>query len=312
MRTAFINKLTELAEKDRRIMLLVGDLGFGVVVDFAKRLPDQFINIGVAEQNMAGVATGLALAGKIVFTYSIANFPILRCLEQIRNDACYHKTNVIAVSVGAGVAYGSLGMTHQALEDIAIMRALPNLSLIAPGDPAETAQAVDYLAQGHGPAYLRLGRAGEPTVHKNPIQWRFGRAIEVLPGNDLTLIATGTMLQTAVAAAERLRTQSGLSARVLSMHTVKPIDEEAIREAAAETGRIVTLEEHSVAGGFGSAVAEVLAESGVNARFLRIGFPPVFAHEVGNQDYIKKCYGLDVDSVVERLTGFLRLHAQER
>lgn len=305
MRTAFINKLTELAEKDRRIMLLVGDLGFGVVVDFAKRLPDQFINIGVAEQNMAGVATGLALAGKIVFTYSIANFPIIRCLEQIRNDACYHRANVIAVSVGAGVAYGSLGMTHQALEDIAIMRSLPHLSLIAPGDPIETSEAVGYLAQGRGPAYLRLGRAGEPVVHKKVIGWQFGRAIEVLPGNDLTLIATGTMLQTAVNIAEKFQAGSGTQARVLSMHTVKPIDKEAIYKAAAETGRIVTLEEHSIVGGLGSAVAEVLAESGINARFLRIGFPSVFVSEVGNQDYIKKCYGLDVDSIVRRLEGWL-------
>lgn len=296
MRTAFIKKLTEMAAKDPRIMLLVGDLGFGVVTDFAKRFPKQFMNVGVAEQNMTGVATGLALTGKIVFTYSIGNFPILRCLEQLRNDACYHHANVIAVSIGTGFAYGSLGMTHQALEDIAIMRSLPYLTLIAPGDPLEAAAATEYLSKGVGPAYLRLGRAGEPLVHNGPINWQCGRAIETISGADATIISTGAMLKTAVDASQILR-KANRAIRVLSMHTVKPLDEEVIRKAAAETGRIITLEEHITCGGLGGAVAEVLAESGIPVIFRRIGTPSVFAKEVGCQDYLKKIYHLDAKSV---------------
>lgn len=167
MRTAFIETLTQIAEKDPRIMLLVGDLGFGVVTEFAKRFPDQFVNVGVAEQNMTGIATGLALSGKIVFTYSIANFPILRCLEQLRNDVCYHQANVVSVSVGCGFSYGALGMTHHGTEDIAIMRTLPYMTTIAPGDPIETQAATAEAAKGIGPVFLRLGRAGEPVVHNH-------------------------------------------------------------------------------------------------------------------------------------------------
>ncbi|MDR0390730.1 MAG: transketolase family protein, partial [Planctomycetaceae bacterium] len=247
MRTAFISRLTELAAKDSRIMLLVGDLGFGVVIDFAKRFPNQFLNVGVAEQNMAGVATGLALSGKVVFTYSIANFPILRCLEQIRNDICYHNANVISVSVGSGFCYGSLGMTHHGTEDIAIMRSLPYMNIIAPGDPKETQFATDYFAEGHGPGFLRLGRAGEPVVHEGNINWQFGKAIKLRDGKDLTIIATGSMLKKAVETADILESK-GQHVTVLSMHTIKPLDENAILEAANSTSRIITLEEHSIHG----------------------------------------------------------------
>lgn len=177
-------------------MLLVGDLGFGVVTEFAKRFPGQFVNVGVAEQNMAGIATGLALSGKIVFTYSIANFPILRCLEQLRNDVCYHKANVVSVSVGCGFSYGALGMTHHGTEDIAIMRSLPYMTTIAPGDPVETKAATAEAAKGIGPVYLRLGRAGEPIVHGADVQWELGKAIRVREGKDVTLISTGAMLKT--------------------------------------------------------------------------------------------------------------------
>jgi len=165
MRTAFIKTLFEIAKNDNSIYLIVGDLGFGVVTRFMEELPNQFINAGVAEQNMTGVATGMALSGKTVFTYSIANFPIIRCLEQIRNDVCYHKASVIITVVGGGMSYGSLGTSHHATEDIAVMRAMPNMVVIAPGDPVETRMAVEALIQYRGPAYLRLGRDKEPVVH---------------------------------------------------------------------------------------------------------------------------------------------------
>ncbi len=302
MRTSFVNTLTELAAKDSRVTLVVGDLGFGVVVDFAKRFPRQFINAGVAEQNMTGIAAGLALSGRIVFTYSIANFPTLRCLEQIRNDVCYHKANVIVVAVGGGFAYGSLGMTHHAAEDVAILRTLPDLAVIAPGDPLETDAAVKYVAAGVGPVYLRLGRAGETVVHKSAPDWKFGKALLVRQGSDITLVASGAMLATAVAAADVLA-DSGLSVRVLSMHTIKPIDEEAIIAAALETKAIATLEEHSLIGGLGGAVAEILCDADVpKIPFRRIALPSAYEKRVGDQDYLRKLNGLDVDSVVLRLS----------
>ena len=204
MRTAFIEALTRLAERDRRITLVVGDLGYGVVGEFARRLPGQFINAGVAEQNMTGLATGMAMCGKIVFTYSIANFPTLRCLEQIRNDACYHRADVKVVSVGGGLGYGPLGMSHHATEDLAILRTLPGLTVLSPGDPLETACAVEAIARAPGPCYLRLGRAGEPIVHPAPPAFEVGKALVVRDGPDLTLIATGGMLAIAAGAAEAL------------------------------------------------------------------------------------------------------------
>ena len=188
MRTAFIQALSERAAADPRITLVVGDLGFGVVTDFAKRFPRQYLNVGVAEQNMTGLAAGMAMAGRIVFTYSIANFPTLRCLEQIRNDVCYHGANVVVVAVGGGLSYGALGMSHHATEDIAILRSLPQMTVIAPGDPVETTAAVGAAAAGIGPVYLRLGRAGEPLVHEKPIAWTLGKALSVRPGDDVTLI----------------------------------------------------------------------------------------------------------------------------
>src|SRR5207302_2491203 len=204
-RTAFFKTLLEMAEHDDRVTLVVGDLGFGVVESFAQRFPNRFVNVGVAEQNMTGIAAGMALSGKVVFTYSIANFPILRCLEQIRNDVCYHNANVKIVAVGGGLAYGSLGSTHHATEDLAIMRALPRMVVVAPGDPTEAEAATQAVAAHAGPCYLRLGRAGESKVHRGEIDFQLGKAIQLRDGKDLTLISTGGLLETAVQVAESLR-----------------------------------------------------------------------------------------------------------
>src|ERR1700693_1218887 len=216
MRGAFFRALLELAEQEERVHLIVGDLGFGVVEEFARRFPKRFLNAGVAEQNMTGVAAGLALRGKIFFSYSIATSPILRCLEQVRNDVCYHTANVKIVAVGGGLAYGSLGATHHATEDLAIMRALPRMVVIAPGDPAEAEAATQAVAAHAGPCYLRLGRAGEAKVHRGAIDFQLGKAIPVRQGRDLTLISTGGMLETAIHAAELLH-RLDLETRVLSM-----------------------------------------------------------------------------------------------
>ena len=301
MRTAFFRALLDLAEHDERINLIVGDLGFGVVEPFAERFPNRFLNAGVAEQNMTGIAAGMALSGKVVFTYSIANFPTIRCLEQVRNDLCYHNANVKIVAVGGGFAYGSLGMTHHATEDLAIMRVLPGMVVVAPGDPVEAKLATRAIVKEPGPCYLRLGRAGEPFVHQQGIEFHLGKAITVRNGFDLTLISTGGLLATTVSVARRLE-KDGIDARVLSMHTVKPLDTEAVMTAARETQAVVTIEEHSVNGGLGGAVAEVLAESvELRVPLKRLGLPPVFCHQVGTQEYLQVAYGLSEDGILHSL-----------
>jgi transketolase len=255
---------------------------------------------------MTGIAAGLALSGKIVFTYSIANFPTIRCLEQIRNDVCYHQANVVVVAVGGGYSYGALGMTHHATEDLAILRSLPQMTVLAPGDPVEATEATRAAASGIGPVYLRLGRDKEPVVHQGPIQWSVGKALLVRQGRDVTLISTGAMLAPTVAAAEKLAA-SGIDARVLSMHTVKPLDAEAVLVAARETGKIVTIEEHSILGGLGGSVAEVLCESDIaNFRFRRIALPSSFIKAVGDQDYLRRLQGLDVPSICRRVEEFVQ------
>ena len=299
MRTAFIETLHTQAKQNERVTLVVGDLGFGVVTTFRDDLPNQFVNAGVAEQNMTGLAAGMALSGKIVFTYSIANFPVLRCLEQIRNDICYHNANVRIVPVRGGMAYGALGISHHATEDIAIMRALPNLLVIAPGDPVEARLATEALITHEGPAYLRLGRAGEPTVYQTPPTFELGRAITAREGNDITLISTGGCLYDTVQAAEALA-QQGIQARVLSMHTIKPLDNEAVLTAARETSAIFTIEEHSIIGGLGGAVAEILLEADQRPRhFKRIGLNGTFSSVTGDQDYLRAYYGLDTAGIIK-------------
>jgi transketolase len=301
MRTAFIRTLDELATQDPRVCLVVGDLGFSVIEEFALKHPDQFVNAGVSEQNMIGLAAGMALSGKIVFTYSIGNFATLRGLEQIRNDVCYHRANVKVVAVGGGVAYGNLGVTHHATEDVAIMRSLPNMLVVAPGDPVEARLATAAVVAYDGPCYLRLGKAGEPVVHETEPDFELGRAIMLRDGRDVTLISSGAMLAAADRVARRLE-DHGLSARLLSMHTVKPLDRDAVIQAAVDTRHVFTLEEHSVEGGLGGAVAEVIAEMEVtHAPLRRIGLRPEFNKTVGDQAYLKSLHGLDDEAIVETI-----------
>jgi transketolase len=306
MRTAFIKELFELAKQDERIVLIVGDLGFGVVTPFMEQLPRQFLNAGVAEQNMTGMAAGMALSGKIALTYSIANFPTLRCLEQVRNDVCYHNANVKIVSVGGGLTYGAMGATHHAVEDIAVMRALPGLLVVAPGDPVEARSATRAVIAYHGPCYLRLGKAGEPVVHQSPIEFDLGKAIRMREGKDVTLISTGGILPHVVQAVDLLE-KEGIHARLLSMHTVKPLDTAAVLAAARQTEAIFTVEEHSILGGLGSAVAEVLAEAdAVKVPFKRLGLPPAFSPHIGSQEYMLERHGLTGQGIAKNVAAALR------
>lgn len=305
MRAAFFRALVRVAEERPDVHLIVGDIGFGAVEPYIIKFPDRFLNVGVAEQNLTGIAAGMALSGKTVFTYSIGNFPTLRCLEQIRNDVCYHRANVKIVAVGGGFAYGALGMTHHATEDLAILRALPEMTVIAPADPIEAECATEAVAAHSGPCYLRLGRAGEAVVHRSPIDFEIGKAIQVREGTDVTFISTGGLLGTALEVADALA-EMGSEARVLSMHTVKPLDADAVLAAARDTRAIVTLEEHSVIGGLGSAVAEVLAEaSDTHVSFKRLGVATGFSRIVGSQNWLRHHNGLSVEAVLQSVVPLL-------
>lgn len=306
MRTAFIRTIERLAADDPRVVLVTGDLGFGVVERFAERFPDRFVNAGVAEQGMTGIAAGMAQSGKVVFTYSIANFPTLRCLEQIRNDVCYHRADVKIVAVGGGLAYGALGYSHHGVEDLAVMRALPGMTVVAPGDPIEAELATWAVARHPGPCYLRLGKAGEQRCHSGYPAFTLGKALTLREGSDCTLISTGAMLPVVLDAAILLE-RAGIECRVLSMHTIKPLDTSAILRAAAETEAIVTVEEHSLIGGLGSAVAEVLAEHpDPRARLVRIGLPSECVEEVGSQEHLRAVYGLTPEAIATRARAALQ------
>ncbi len=300
MRTTFIETLVELAGRDRRIHLLTADLGYSVLEKFRDAYPDRYTNVGVAEQNLIGIAAGMALCGKVVFVYSIANFPTLRCFEQIRNDVCYHKANVKVVAVGGGLAYGAQGYTHHGVEDLAVMRALPGMTVMAPGDPIETRLATEALAEHPGPAYLRLGKANEPRVHQRVPDFHLGKAIELRRGQHATLLCTGAMLQESVRAADVL-TAHGVVAGVVSMPTLKPFDAGAVCEAARRTPVVVTVEEHSITGGLGSAAADVLALAGCPCVFAKYGLPDEVHHEIGSQTHLRRRAGDLVETVLSLL-----------
>ena len=303
MRDTFIKELTQLAAEDNDLMLLTGDLGFGVFEEFRDLYPKQFLNVGVAEQNMTMVASGLALKGKKVFTYSIGNFPTLRCLEQIRNDVCYHDLNVTIVSIGGGFSYGSLGMSHHATEDLSIMRALPNMICVSPSSLQETKNATTALYQNSGPSYLRLDKSFAKYDNQN--DFNIGKAIKIKEGKDLTIISTGGILQEVIEASNLLEKQS-IRCRILSMHTIKPLDIDAIKKACIDTAGIGTVEENNILGGLGGAVSEACLEGGFKPSFFsRIGMKDEYSSVVGDQYYLRKYYGLDSASIVEHVKYLL-------
>lgn len=300
MRDTFVRTLIELAKKTPDIELITGDLGFGVLKPFWEQLPDQFINAGIAEQNMTSVAAGMALEGKTVFTYSIGNFPTLRCLEQIRNDCAYPKANVKIVCVGGGFVYGSLGMSHQATEDIAIMRSLPGVAVLCPGDLVEAEEAVKAIVEYPGTCYLRLGRGGEKRIHNSEIDFKLGKAIKIKDGEKIAIFSTGAIFDEIGKAVDLLASQ-GINPAVYTFPTVKPIDTDVIIECAKSFDLIVTVEEHNIVAGFGSAVAEVISDMNEHARLVRIGLNDTYSSLVGNQQYLRKQFGLDAQSIAERI-----------
>ena len=299
MRDTFISTLTELASKDSDIILLTGDLGFGVLSHFSEQFPNQFINCGVAEQNMTGIACGLAMEGKKVYTYSIGNFNTLRPLEQIRNDICYHNANVTIVSVGAGFSYGQLGMSHFATEDISIMRSIPEMKVYCPCDKWEVSELTREIYKLPGPKYLRLdkGEAGTPEA-----EFKLGKIRKIKEGGDILLIGTGAIISELMRLSEMLET-SGILSTVLSVHTIKPLDVDVLLDAIVCAKCIVTLEEHSVIGGLFSAVAEVCAENSVMPEFFfKFGINDFFPSIVGDQQYLREHCGLTAEYIFKKLS----------
>lgn len=296
MKSAFIEALEKLASIDNRIFLLTGDLGFKTFDKFRNSFPDRFINIGVAESNMIGIAAGLALSGKNVYCYSIIPFLTMRCLERIRVDLCYHNLNVKLVGAGGGLVYGLEGMTHHAIEDIAIMRTLPNMTVVAPGDPLEVKAVINESLAYKGPLYIRLGREGEKCVHKSSPEFKIGKGIVIRKGSDISIIATGTILCAAKSASEDLINE-GLDVTLIGMHTIKPLDRDIIEYCAKNSKAIFTVEEHSIIGGLGSAVSEILIELDYRMLFKKIGLQDEYCSYIGRQDYLCEKYGLTPEGI---------------
>lgn len=302
MRDTFVKTLIDIAKDDRNVNLITGDLGFGVLKPYWEQLPDQFINAGIAEQNMTGIAAGMACEGKTVFTYSIGNFPTLRCLEQIRNDCAYHNANVKIVCVGGGFVYGSLGMSHHATEDIAIMRALPNVVVMAPGDLVEAECATRAIANYPGTCYLRLGRGGEKRIHKKIENFEIGKSIKVKDGEKVVIFSTGGIFDEVQRSSEILH-KKGIDVGIYTFPTIKPLDIESIRDCAKKYDYIVTVEEHNIIGGFSGAVAEVIAEmtSEKKASLIRIGLNDMYSSIVGDQKYLRNEYGMSAEKITDKI-----------
>ncbi len=307
MRDSAIKVLIELGKSDKDINLITGDLGFGVLAPFWQELPNQFVNAGIAEQNMTAVAAGMALEGKKVFTYSIGNFPTLRCIEQIRNDCAYHNANVNVICVGGGFVYGSLGMSHHATEDIAMLRALPDVTVFCPGDVTEAEECVKAAAEINGTCYIRLGRGGEGRVFEN-IDFKAGKAINIRGAKDadvkIAVFSTGAILREVSAACDSLEAKN-IGVEQYSFPTVKPIDAETIKACADKFDYIFTIEEHNIIGGFGSAVAEVMAECACKAKLVRLGINDSYCTKVGDQNYLRDQYGISEGKIIERITEVL-------
>ena len=306
MRDAFARVLEEEMERNGRIVLVTGDLGFGVLRQIHRRFPERLINAGIAEQGMVSMAAGLAATGRTVLVYSIGNFPVMRPLEQIRNDCAYHGADVKIVCVGGGLVYGSLGMSHHATEDMAVMRAIPEITCYTPGDPAEAEAVTRDMLRRKGTCYLRLGRGGEPKVHEGPVAgWAFPKAITLRKGTDIAILSAGGILTQTVDAAERLA-EKGISAQVVSFPCLKPLDTETLKELLKSFRHIVTAEEHTIIGGFGSAVCEIAAETGSGCRIKRIGMEDCFTTVVGDRQYLRETYGMDGKAIAEKAEALLK------
>lgn len=297
MRNAYISALYDLAQSDQNILSLVADNGAIVFDRFRVAYPDRFINFGISEANMVSVAAGLAASGKTPFAYTIAGFITMRAFEQVRDDVCLQKQNVKLIGVGGGFAYGTLGPTHHATEDLAVMRVLPEMTILVPASPLEAKKATFAAAEHRGPVYIRLEATKEPEIYEKDYNFQIGHAETLSEGADVTLIATGSIVFDALQVARELQAE-GMGVRVLNMHTIKPLDVETVIRAAWETNALLTIEEHSVIGGLGGAVAEALAENNQgHVQFARMGLNDAFAQGYGSHAELRRAHGLSVEGI---------------
>lgn len=305
MRNAFADEVTKLAREDKRVVLLSGDIGNKLFDNFKKVDERRFYNCGVAEANMMGVAAGLALSGLRPVIYTITPFTTTRCFEQIRVDACYHNAPVVFVGTGSGLSYAELGPTHHSLEDMAILRTLPGMRVLAPCDATELRLAVRAALREDGPVYIRIGKKGEPAIHAQAPDFRIGQGIVVRTGTDVALIAAGTIMAQALKAADLLG-QRGVSAEVVSFHSVKPLDRAYLEQACARFNLVATIEEHGRIGGLGGAVAEFYADRRDAPVQISFGTGDEFMHEVGSQDYARAKFGLTAANIADKVLVALR------
>ncbi|MDD4530098.1 MAG: transketolase C-terminal domain-containing protein [Candidatus Gracilibacteria bacterium] len=307
MRNTVINKVGELMKNDENIFLLTADLGYGVFDEVIKLYPERCLNVGIAEQNMIGIASGLALSGKKVFCYSIVPFVTMRCYEQIRVDICTHNLDVTLIGIGGGFAYGTLGNTHYGLEDINLMRGLPNMRIFSPSDKVEIEVGFNILQKEKSPTYIRLNRGGEENVHnigdinKNDII----NGVEITDGKNLIIFSTGQITMVAKEVAIELQ-KEGMSAKVISIPFIKPINVESILKHIEGFDKVVTLEEHTIIGGLGSVISEIIAENNINVNFKRLGIKDKFFYLTGNQEYMRTMAGIDKNSVLDEIKILLK------
>lgn len=301
MRNAFAQEITKLGQEREDLILLSGDIGNRMFDKYQEHCPERFYNCGIAEANMIGMATGLTMTGFRVVCYTIAPFITYRCMEQIRVDLCYHHVPVTLVGTGAGLSYASLGATHHSMEEMGMLRTLPHMAVLAPGDAMEVKAALRAAIDYPDPVYIRIGKKGEPVIHKEEPALKIGKALNIREGNDLCILNSGNMLGPAVECAERLQEQ-GISARVESFHSIKPLDEATLEEVFSRYDLVATMEEHSVIGGLGGAVAEWMAgHPGLRGRLLRFGGRDEFVHETSHQDSAREFYGLTVEAMCSRM-----------
>ncbi len=305
MRNAFANQITELAQADKRIVLLSGDIGNRLFDDLKAKCPDRFFNCGVAEANMIGVAAGMAMSGLRPVCYTITPFITYRCMEQIRIDVCYHHQPVIIVGAGAGLSYASLGATHHSCEDMGMLRLLPGLAVIAPADAMEVRCAMKAALKYPNPVFIRIGKKGEPVIHKTEPKFEIGKAIPVRDGKDVCLLSAGNMLPVALETADRLAAQS-ISAKVVSFHTIKPLDEATLAVVFKNFKLVITIEEHSILGGLGGSVAEWLSTfPSAKATLIRCGTADEFLHETAEQEEAREHFGLTAAAMSARIKAGL-------
>ncbi|MHB1347368.1 MAG: transketolase family protein, partial [Candidatus Humimicrobiaceae bacterium] len=301
-RDTFGKEILEIGTLYKNVAVVTADLSDATrVTEFSNKFPDNFFQVGIAEQNMVSVAAGLSLNGKKCFCTTFASFASLRCCEQVRNDICYQNLDVKIVGIDSGVSTGFLGVTHYGLEDIAIMRAFPNMVIVSPSDCLALAKLLWEVTEFTGPAYIRLsGGKDIPVIYEKDMEFKLGKSITLLEGGDVTIIATGLMVFESLKAAKALK-EKGIHCTVIDMHTIRPLDKDAIKENAKKTGIIVTVEEHNITGGLGSAIAEVIAENGFSScRLFRLGLPDAFL-KVGSHKNLLERFGLNSTGISDKI-----------